>query len=286
MDPEKYNEYQGLVYNLAQQAGMRFQVRNSLSAADLEPSLKIVIALPPDPGLAELAAAAPQAQFLAVNIPGLTASGNLSVITDNPRPEITGFIIGYIAAMVADDYRTGMLLPANDPEAQISLDAFSNGAAYFCGTCPSAFYYFDEYGNVLTFPQYIGISAEENPATYNGYADYLIIRRKVSLIYVYPGLDTPELLNYIGSSGVPTIGHTIFDTPPLYWVASIQPDLPKSIQSAWPSLISGNGGQIIDAPITIANINEELLSPGKQRLVYEVLAKLLSGEISITSPNP
>jgi hypothetical protein len=56
MDQTQSNLYQTTVYDLAQAAGYRFQVRNTLTAADLEPALKIVVILPPDPGLVALAA--------------------------------------------------------------------------------------------------------------------------------------------------------------------------------------------------------------------------------------
>src|SRR3990172_6244929 len=60
---ETSNLYQKTVYDLAQSAVYRFQVRNSLTPADVsEPGLKIVVALPPDPGVAALAASAQQAQ--------------------------------------------------------------------------------------------------------------------------------------------------------------------------------------------------------------------------------
>ena len=60
LDPETSNLYQTTVYDLTQSSGYRFQTRDSITEADLtEPGLKIVIALPPDPGIAALAAAAP-----------------------------------------------------------------------------------------------------------------------------------------------------------------------------------------------------------------------------------
>ena len=71
------DSYQTLIYNLTQANGMRFQVLNSLTANDLAlagPALKVVIAFPPDPGLAALTAAAPGVQFLAVGIPNLANS--------------------------------------------------------------------------------------------------------------------------------------------------------------------------------------------------------------------
>ena len=129
MDPTQSNLYQTAVYELAQAAGYRFQVRNTLTAADLEPSLKIVVVLPPDPGIVALAAAAPQAQFLAVNVSGLVPAGNVSVIGSQSRPDLVGFLFGYISAMITTeyDYRIGMMIPQGDPNAQVAFAAFRNG---------------------------------------------------------------------------------------------------------------------------------------------------------------
>ena len=68
-------------------AGLRWQVRQQLTPAELGPAVHLVVALPPDPGLAALAAAAPGTQFLAVGIPGLEPAANLSVVgAQGPRP--------------------------------------------------------------------------------------------------------------------------------------------------------------------------------------------------------
>ncbi len=123
MDPGQSNLYQTTVYELAQASGYRFQVRNTLTAADLDPTLKIVVVLPPDPGILSLAAAAPQAQFLAVNIPGIVPAGNVSVVGSQNRPDLVGFLFGYISAMITTeyDYRIGMITPQGDQNAQIAL---------------------------------------------------------------------------------------------------------------------------------------------------------------------
>ena len=48
MDKVASDLYQKTVYDLAQQSGVRFQVRNTLTPADLaDPTLKVVIARPP-----------------------------------------------------------------------------------------------------------------------------------------------------------------------------------------------------------------------------------------------
>ena len=282
LDPAMYDLYQATVYNLAQQAGFRFQVRNTLSDVDLEPALRVVIALPPDPGpgIAALAAAAPQTQFLAINIPGLTAGGNISVLANDVQTDIVAFMAGYIGAMIIDDYRIGMIYPDGNAEALSALDAYTNGMIYFCGTCQKYYLYQDEYGNALDFPQSIQIPAEEPPANYGGYAVYLIQRRRVNYIYVYPDVATPDLLAYIGSSGAVQIGSAPQGGIPLYWAASLSPDTIGAIQAAWPNLVAGQGGQAVQSPLGLTNVDPNLLSPGKQAQAEQVLADLLAGRIS------
>src|SRR5690242_12383 len=107
LDKDASDLYQKTVYDLAQTSGFRFQVRNTLTPAELEPGLKVVIALPPDPGIAALAAAAPQVQFLAINIPGISPGGNISVLGNNSQTDVSAFLAGYTAAMITDDHRIG-----------------------------------------------------------------------------------------------------------------------------------------------------------------------------------
>jgi len=282
LDPTMYDLYQTTVYDLAQQAGFRFQVRNTLSEADLEPALRVVIALPPDPdpGIAALAAAAPQTQFLGINIPDLTAGGNVSVLANNVQTDIIAFMAGYIGALIIDDYRIGMIYPDGNAEALSALDAYTNGKTYACGTCQKYYIYQDEYGNALDFPQSIQIPADEDPANYGGYAVYLIQRRKVNYIYVYPDVATPELLAYIGSSGAVQMGSAPQGGIPLYWAASLSPDTIGAIQAAWPNLVAGQGGQAVQSPLTLTDVDPNLLSPGKQTQAEQVLADLLAGRIS------
>jgi hypothetical protein len=276
LDPTLYELYQSTVYNLAQQAGFRFQVRNTLTEADLEPGLRVVIALPPDPGpgIAALAAAAPQTQFLGINIPGLTAGGNVSVLENNVQTDVLAFMSGYIGALITEDYRIGMIYPDGNPDALSALDAYTNGKTYYCGIC-RPFYYLP-----YEFPQSIPIPATEPPENHGGYAVYLIQQREVDFIFVYPEIATPELLTYIGSSGAVQVGGSPGGPPPLYWAASIAPDTVGAIQAAWPNLVAGQGGQAVQSPLTITDVDASLLSPAKQAEAEQVLAELLAGRIS------
>lgn len=274
LDPETSNLYQKTVYDLAQASGMRFQVRNTLTAADLEPGLKVVIMFPPDPGLAALAAAAPQAQFLAINIPGVTPGGNISVLGNSAQPDVIGFLAGYTAAMITDDYRIGMLLPKDNADAMRALNAYAAGMVYYCGLC-RPFYYLPH-----SFPQYFEIGAEEDPNNYDAYADLLMKQYSVRTIYLYGDIATPDLITYLNTTGVSMIGTV---TPPAQragWVMTIQSDVNKAIQSAWPGLVSGQGGVTVQSPLGLTDVDPGLLTPGKQRLAEQVLSDLQAGLIS------
>ena len=275
MQKESSDLYQKTVYDLAEAAGYRFQVRNTLSPADVaDATLKVVIALPPDPGLAALAAAAPQAQFLAINIPGMTAGGNVSVLSDQSDADNTAFLAGYTAAMITDDYHVGMIIPKDNAEAQRAFQAFSNGVTFFCGLC-RPFYFVN-----WTYPQYIEIPTDEKEASYGAYADYLILQRQVKTIYVYRDVATPDLLTYIGTTGTMSISDSSPSPRPASFVMAMQPDVIKAIQSAWPDLSAGQGGVEVKSPLGLTDIDPGILTPGKQRDVEETLQKLLEGLIN------
>jgi hypothetical protein len=279
MDKTTSDLYQKTVYDLAQQSGFRFQVRNTLTPADVaDPTLKVVIVLPPDPGVATLAPSAPGVQFLAVNIPNLSPGGNLSVLAGDSQVELPAFLAGYVAAMVSDEYHIGMIIPKDDPDGQRAFNAFNNGMIYYCGLCRTF------YVSTITYPTYVEVPKDEDPNRYGGYASVLINERKVYAIYVYPSLATADFLSYIGTQGVMLIGTSMPDPRPGGWVMTITPDTIKAIQSSWPNLIAGQGGVNVQSPLGIADADPSILTPGKQRLAQDVLDGLLAGRILPSSP--
>ena len=275
LDPDTSNVYQKTVYDLTQQAGYRFQVLNSLTTADLDPALKIVIAVSADPGIAQLAAAAPQAQFLAINIPDITPGGNVSVLANSTQTDMAAFLAGYTAALTTEDYRIGMMIPKDNAQAITALNAFAKGMAYYCGTCKPVLFY------NWTYPQYIEIPSTEDVNNYDAYADILMSQYKVGNIFLYPDIYTQDLATYIGTTGTNMIGTISPEQIPAGWMMTIQPDVVKAIQNAWPQLTGGQGGLTIQSPLGLADIDPSLLSEGKQRLVEETLQKLQAGQIAI-----
>ena len=274
MDKATSDAYQTTVYDLTQKSGMRFQVRNSLSPKEIDPGLQVVVALPPDPGIAALAAAAPQAQFLAIDIPGITAGNNVSVLGTGNQADIPAFVAGYAAAMISDDHHIGMLLPRGNADAQGAAVAFANGMAYYCGLC-QPFYYLP-YG----FPQFQDIPTEEDKSHYPAYADVLIIQHKVDTVYLYPDIVVKQLTDYLSQTGTSMIGVSVPNPKPGTWIMTIQPDEVKAIAKAWPDLIAGHGGLSVPSPLGLADVDSSVISPGKQRLIQQVLDDLLAGRIA------
>lgn len=282
MDPGASDAYQKTVYNLAQQSGMRFQVRNSFSPSDMEPGLQIVVTLPPDPGLAALAAAAPNVQFLAINLPGVQAGGNVSVLAGNSQSDVAAFLAGYAAAVMSTDFRVGMILPKDDPAARQAARAFSNGIAYHCGVCNSYRLYMDSNGIAVGFPQFAEIPADEDPSRLGGWANWLVGSQKVDALYVYPdpAIEVRQLYDSLGQTGAQIIGTVLPSPRPAGWAMSIQADAVGAIETAWPDLVAGNGGRSIPSPLGLADIDPNFLTPGKQRLVQQVLDALQAGQIA------
>jgi len=266
--------YQKTIYDLAQQSGLHFQVRNGLAPADLEPNIKVVVALPADPGIAALAAAAPQTQFLAVNIPGVTAGGNVSTIGGaGDKPDLPAFLAGYMSAMLATDYRTGMIGEKDSTRSDTAAQALANGRQYYCGLCnPVAPPWYP-------YPIVVNMPSDTAQGGANAYADALH-DRMVGVAYIFPSVQNPSQLSYLSSLGIWMIG----EAPPPdnareNWVATIQPDWIAAVQSAWSDISSGNGGKSYPSPLTLTDINPDLLTEGKQRLAQQMLDDLVAGRI-------
>lgn len=279
MDKTSFDLYQKTVYDLAQASGFRFQVRNALTPQDVaDPTLKVVIALPPDPGIASLAPAAPTVQFLAVNIPNLTAGGNVSVLAPNTQVELPAFLAGYTLAMLVEEYHIGMLYPEGDANAGAAVNAFNNGMRYFCGLCKRIYF------TAIDYPTFLAIPPNEDPGKYGGYANVLINDRDVDALYIYPSLASDDFLTYVGTQGVYLVGTSMPEQRPGGWVMTISPDTVKAIQTSWPSLIAGQGGINVQSPLGLADVDPEILTPGKLRLVQETLDGLLAGRILTSNP--
>jgi hypothetical protein len=274
MNAELSKAYQKEVYDLSQAQNYRFIVLNKLTTAELEPALKIVVDLSPDTDVAALAAAAPQTQFLAINLPGVQPGGNVSVLGgESIRISQVAFMAGYIGSMITEDYHTGALLVKDSPEAEVITTAMRAGQEFYCGLCNPFAGPFEPYPLVQDIPK------DAKPNEYGAYAD-ILIRKKVETLFLQPGVDTPELLEYLPTVGVLMIGTQAPAKNIPGWVVTLQPNYLEALKAAFPDLVAGQGGKVFPAPLSFTNANPDLFSPGKQQNAHKVLEDLLAGFIS------
>jgi hypothetical protein len=101
-------------------------------------------------------------------------------------------------------------------------------------------------------------------------------------VYVYPDpkVGVQQLYDALGQTGAQIISLTVPSPKPAGWVMAIRPDEVKAIQSAWPILLGRQGGQAVPSPLGLAEVDPSFLSPGKERLVQQVLDDVQSGRLA------
>jgi hypothetical protein len=268
-----------MLSGLAEQSGLRFEVRPSLAASETE-NVRIVVAIPPDLGLAALAAAAPSVQFLAVGIQGLQPGTNLSVIAASAdRPDQMGFVAGYVAAAVSEDWRGGVVSEQDIPAGKAASLGFNNGMTYFCGLCQPVYPPFPNLG----YPVQIDLPAGAGPDDWQAAIAFLKTWQ-VGTVFVYPSLADESFLAELAQAEI----NLIVAGPPAgsgsawraRWVASLGAWEPlHAVPDAWAKLLAGEGGELVSLPLEFTGINPDLFTPGRQRVAETMLADLLAGYI-------
>ncbi|MBC8505494.1 MAG: hypothetical protein ISR58_03725 [Anaerolineales bacterium] len=280
-DPQIVEILQNELSQSITDAGMRFQVRPSLSPESITAEdIQWVIALPPAPDLATLIASSPDTRFLAIGVGDLEPAPNLSMIgSSSDRFDQQGFLAGYLAAMLTPDWRVGVISIADNEAGQLARKSFITGAKYYCGFCSPAYPPFYEY------PLYVQLNGGATGDEWLAAADFLL-QRGITTIYVVPGAGDGILLNFLAQSGIQIIGG---DTPPDdirdAWIATLGFSSLDAFYTFWPEFSAGADGQNVSVPISISNINANILSPGKQRLLEEVLVMVQGNEIELIGRN-
>lgn len=270
-----YAAIQALLQELADQDQLLFESVPGLTVDSLTEDMAVVVAVPPDPDIAALAAAGGATQFLAVGIPGLRPSSNLSVIDgDSVTPDKKGFVAGYLAAVISKEWRVGMIGLSGSDQSQLARQGFLNGVTYYCGLCRSPYPPFYTYPIWIDLPPSPGSSEAQTAAE-------SIISQAVNTVFIYPGADDQTALDTLAQAGLAMIGTSRpSSSVSENWVATIQVDPLPAIREIWPELLAGQGGLEQSLAISLVNRNERLFSPGRQLLVDEFLSDFQAGFIN------
>jgi hypothetical protein len=275
-DPGRAAALQPLISEAAAAAGFSFELRSELSGPALEPEVRLAVVLPDasgaDPGVQNLANSSPSVQFLAVGLPGVQPAGNVSVVGGGGvRPDQQGFLAGYLAALITNDWRVGTIGRGDTPPGRAARNGFTKGAVFYCGLCRPAVPPF------LQYPLFSDLAAGASPADQQA-AIAAMASNAVKTIYLAPEAGDGAIFEAIQQSGLKVIGAV---PPPAalaeLWVASIRPDEGQAVKSAVERLLKGESAISVEIPLAITDRNPALFSVGRQRLVDELLAELLAG---------
>lgn len=271
---ENQPEIKNLLAELTRAENLSLTVQSGLDLAELEPEVRLVVATSPDPGIIGLAEGAPWTQFLAIGIPDLEPAANISVVKSaSQQPDQVGFVGGYLAAVIADHWRVGMLGIGDSPDWQAAQQGFKNGVIFFCGLCRPAYPPYIQYPVSVSVPAASSFP-EQQAAVDNLAAQY------VNTVFVMGELISPDLAAYLASKQM----RVISDAFPTQendpnWAATIHGDVLSGIQQIWPTLIGGDGGRLIETGLNIEAVNSGWLSPGRRQFVEEIVSQINEGII-------
>lgn len=271
VEDELHKEFSAWLAAQAEQDGYRFVEAENFRASDVPDDLKAVVLLSPLDEIGDLAANLPDTQFIMLTPDDLSPAENLSVIRTST--EQATFLAGYLATLNAPDFRSGALFVDGPETGSQQQDSFLNGGRYFCGRCSPVF------APIVAFPQVGLVPSGSDVSGWQAAFDALNQNRIEMLYLPAEGLQ-PEFLSYLLDKN---IGILSSSPPPTgyesIWVATISSNPLFALESIWPEILAGNGGQSIQAELELTHINPANLSTGRAQMAEKLIPDLSSGLI-------
>lgn len=266
---------QATLAELSAASGLEFETRQEISPDTLSADIKAVIFLYHPDNLGSLAANAPNTQFAAISDLNWVPPDNVTIIRIEQND--IAFLSGYITAMLAPNYRSGALMAGENVEFNA---AFLNGVRYYCGICAASIYPLNQY------PVYSQQPAASAPETWIAAFEEINLN-KVNVLFVPQEAASAQLLTYLSAQDVTVIGNQTPSAEGISrWAATITVDKITPLREIWQDLVSGNGGKIINANISVSDIQALTvvdgtvwLSEGKQVLVDRIIQLLREDQI-------
>jgi hypothetical protein len=251
--------------------GLAFEQLVAMTQAELPPNLAVLLILAPDPGAAELAAAAPTARVITLGFePAVLAANMVSISTASASSNTAAFIAGYVAELTAEDWRAGMLYT---PATAGLVEDFVAGGEYYCGAC------------MPVAPPYIDYPAASEAAditSWQAAADQLLIQ-SIQVVFLTPELEASGAAQYLADYGVLIIG---YGAPPAElsasWLVSINADTSGAVRQQLANALAGSPLTQSSA-VGLTNPNPAYLSQARLDNVQLVIDDLLSGYLVLPS---
>jgi basic membrane lipoprotein Med (substrate-binding protein (PBP1-ABC) superfamily) len=256
--------------------GLQLKTVTALEDASFAADPKIVVLQSAPEDLGKILDAHPAVQFVLLGSSELTGKANLSTVS--ARQEDLYFMAGYLSTLIADDWRSAGLVVSDGPLGASAAEAFYNGGKYVCGKCNPS------YPPVVDLPQVRSLAANAAPADWLAAANEML-QSGVRVMFVDTPAAAPEVINAVTSMGAYLVGFT----PPVAgdgvsnWAATVTSDASGALQQVLENALKGQGGQAVTVQVTLAEVNPEFVSPGRQDLFNQVASLVAAGEIGTLS---
>ncbi len=273
-DPVSQSQIQAALTRLVSEEELETLNLESFAGEMITPAVKIVIGVGPGLNMVNLAASNPETAFVLVDDPDAIPSANLTVIGD-PVVEIQHqyFLAGYLSALISEDYKAAVLIPANDENGNTMINSFMVGTEFFCGVCNPLHPPYND------FPYWQTLSLENALSGFEPVIDSLVIYG-VEVLFIPEVLASSELLSYVGTLGLKVVSDGPPDMARNNWVGSVMVDKGEALVELWPHLISRSEGVQVPGVLSLSNMEAGLVSAGRLSLFEEMVADLSAGLIS------
>lgn len=243
--------------------------------------VKLVVVIQPDPAISQLSSSYPEIQFIAIGSVNLDRRDNLSLLgPDGFRQDQLAFLAGYLSAVLTFDWRIGAISDVPVETRPIIDISFTNGVKFYCGLCQLS------YPPFHTYPIHAFIESEDPEQEWLDVADFML-SNSVDTVFLYAHELNLSAATLLTENDVVFLGIT---SPPeslrSNWIATLRMSPELVLESRWDETVNDNGGWIEPIPIVLENINNELLSEGKQKFFEQILFDVFAGfiEPSVSLP--
>ena len=180
---------------------------------------------------------------------------------------------GYLATLVAEDWRSGGLLDSGSAGAGIIADAFTNGGAYACGLCTPV------YPPYMSYPIFQDVTGKTTAAEIQIDAAALNLN-EAETVFVAASADLPEVLDTLEVEGATLIGNNPSSANSARYAAILGYDVKPAIEALLPKLLAGEGGQSAFSRVVLVSVNNPgKITPARHDLFNKAAEALADGWI-------
>ena len=264
-----------ILTQFAAENALQFEQEAAFDGASLGSTARIVVLTAEPADLSAVLDANPAVQFILLGSSAISGKSTLSVVS--AKAEDVYFMAGYLTTLIAYDWRSAGLVVSDSPLGDGAADAFTNGGEYVCGKCNPS------YPPMVNLPALATLPAASAPGDWLAQANTLLVDG-INAFFLDPQAVVPDVAAALVNSQTVIIS----TADPLagteaWWGATIATDSSAALGEVLTKALNGEGGQQIGVPITLTNVNANLVSPARQDLFNQTAQLLAEGKLAALS---